>query len=272
MKDVAATVINLDDPFGAELLAGQAGGRRVIGYALGESKEVPPGIDVVRGMDLQVSRDGIRLRVATEDIVVPLQSHLLGGFNAQNLLAAFATLLALGLSAAEAASALQGAGGVRGRMEAVDASAGMPLVIVDYAHTPDGLRQVLASAREFCDDQLWCVFGCGGNRDSGKRPLMGAIAAELADRIVVTSDNPRDEDPRAIIASIVDGMPTPAQQQALVEPDRGAAVALAVTHAGPGDVVVIAGKGHETCQEVRGRRLPMSDHALVRAALRERRT
>jgi UDP-N-acetylmuramoyl-L-alanyl-D-glutamate--2,6-diaminopimelate ligase len=143
-------------------------------------------------------------------------------------------------------------------------------VVVDYAHTPDGLRQVLNSARDFCVGRLWCVFGCGGNRDTGKRPLMGAIAAELADAIVITSDNPREEDPLEIIGAIVDGMPSPVRQQTIVEPDRGAAIAMAVARAAVDDVVIVAGKGHENYQEVRGRRLPMSDHALVRAALKGR--
>lgn len=270
MTDVGASVINLDDAFGAALLQHQPAGRRRFAYTLRDAVEVPTGVTLVRGAHLTMDREGIRFDVLVDGVVVPVQTRLLGGFNAQNLLAAFATLLALGVTPAASAEALHGATGVRGRMEAIDPARDLPLVVVDYAHTPDGLRQVLVSAREICAGQLWCVFGCGGNRDTGKRALMGAIAAELADQIVITSDNPRDEDPQAIIDAIVDGMPTPAQQQAYIEPERAVAVALAVGRAAPGDVVIVAGKGHENYQEVRGRRLPMSDHALVRAALKER--
>jgi UDP-N-acetylmuramyl tripeptide synthase len=124
------------------------------------------------------------------------------------------------------------------------------------------------SARELCRGRLWCVFGCGGNRDPGKRPVMGAVAAELADNIIVTSDNPRDEDPAAIISQIVEGIPAPVPF--LTEVDRARAVAQAVTRADGDDVVIVAGKGHEDYQEIRGERLPMSDRALVLAALRER--
>jgi UDP-N-acetylmuramyl tripeptide synthase len=127
---------------------------------------------------------------------------------------------------------------------------------------------VLQSARELCRGRLWCVFGCGGNRDPGKRPVMGAVAAELADNITVTSDNPRDEDPAAIIAQIVEGIPAPVP--VVTEADRARAVASAILGARGEDVVVVAGKGHEEYQEVRGERLQMSDRALVLAALRER--
>ena len=152
-------------------------------------------------------------------------------------------------------------------MESFHPAQDSPLVLVDYAHTPDGLQQVLRSARELCGGRLWCVFGCGGNRDAGKRPLMGAIAAALADEVVLTSDNPRDEDPGRIIADIVTGMPQPAR--AWVEADRATAIAVAIAQAAADDVIVVAGKGHEDYQEVRGVRLPLSDRALVLAALRQ---
>lgn len=270
MTDVAASVINMDDQYGMELLARQPIGRKVFGYTLRADDIRMVRGSLLRGSGLKMDRTGISLDVSFDDQRATLQSRLLGGFNASNLLAALASLLALAVPLQQAILALRGIRGVRGRMEPVDPRPDQPLVVVDYAHTPDGLRQVLLSAREFCTGRLWCVFGCGGNRDSGKRPLMGAIAAELADAIVITSDNPRDEDPLEIIGAVVDGMPTPAQQQAYVEPDRAAAIALAINAAGVNDVVVVAGKGHESYQEVRGKRLPMSDHALVRAALKGR--
>jgi UDP-N-acetylmuramoyl-L-alanyl-D-glutamate--2,6-diaminopimelate ligase len=150
--------------------------------------------------------------------------------------------------------------GVPGRFEAVDA--GQPFtVVVDYAHTPDGLENLLRSAREITAGRLICVFGCGGDRDRAKRPLMGAIARRLADVAVVTSDNPRSEDPEAIIAEITAGFPMD------VEPDRRAAIRAAVAAAADGDVVVIAGKGHEQGQEVAGRTVPFDDREVAREAL-----
>ena len=141
-----------------------------------------------------------------------------------------------------------------------------PLVVVDYAHTPDALEQVLRALREAISGaaaRLICVFGCGGGRDRGKRPLMGAAAKRLADCVVITSDNPRDEDPRAIIAEIQQGV----RGESVVEPDRARAIACALRKARRGDVVLIAGKGHETYQETRGVRRPFSDVVVARAAL-----
>jgi len=152
---------------------------------------------------------------------------------------------------------------VPGRFEAVDE--GQPFtVLVDYAHTPDSLENVLRAARDLAEARLICVFGCGGDRDRGKRPLMGRIASELADVAIVTSDNPRSEEPGVIIEEIVAGM----GPGALVEPDRRAAIAQAIDLAGPGDVVVIAGKGHEQGQEFRDRKVPFDDREVAREALR----
>jgi UDP-N-acetylmuramoyl-L-alanyl-D-glutamate--2,6-diaminopimelate ligase len=150
--------------------------------------------------------------------------------------------------------------GVPGRFEAVDA--GQPFtVLVDYAHTPDGLENVLSSAREITAGRLICVFGCGGDRDRGKRPQMGRVARRLADLAIVTSDNPRSEDPEAIIAEIMDGVAMDA------EPDRRAAIERAVSLARPGDVLVIAGKGHEQGQQFADRTLPFDDRTVAREAL-----
>jgi UDP-N-acetylmuramoyl-L-alanyl-D-glutamate--2,6-diaminopimelate ligase len=153
-------------------------------------------------------------------------------------------------------------------MERVLAAKPGPAVIVDFAHTPDALAKALQAVREHCRGRLWCVFGCGGDRDPGKRAPMGAAAAAGADAVVVTSDNPRSEAPGDIIAAILAGIP--AGSRVRVEPDRAAAIAAAIAGAGADDVVLIAGKGHETWQEAGGQRVPFADAAVARAALENR--
>lgn len=265
--ELGAAVINVDDPFGLSLLDVLPAGVPAYACTLG-GVESAGRATLLRGSAIAVSRAGISMTATSAGRELRLRASLLGRFNAANLLLAFATITALGASWEEAGGALQGAIGVPGRMEAFQTGEDSPLVLVDYAHTPDGLRHVLQAARELCRGRLWCVFGCGGNRDPGKRPVMGAVAAELADSIIVTSDNPRDEDPAAIIAQIVEGIPAPVT--VVIEVDRTRAVASAIHGARSEDVVVVAGKGHEEYQEIRGQRLPMSDRALVLAALRER--
>jgi UDP-N-acetylmuramoyl-L-alanyl-D-glutamate--2,6-diaminopimelate ligase len=187
-----------------------------------------------------------------------------GRFNVSNALAAAVCAQGLGIDPATIAAGLAAVEGVEGRFELVDA--GQPFtVVVDYAHTPDGIAKVLRAAREICGGRLIVVFGAGGDRDHDKRPLMGAAASELADLAVVTSDNPRSEDPDAIIRDVLGG--TEGRPNVIVESDRGAAIAAALANARPGDVVVIAGKGHERGQEVAGRMLPFDDVEVARAAL-----
>ena len=189
-----------------------------------------------------------------------LHSRLMGEFNVSNLLVALATLLALGYPL-EALSAVSGQlQPVCGRMEVFQA-AGKPTVVVDYAHTPDALDKALLAARLHCQGQLWCLFGCGGDRDTGKRPLMGAIAEQYADRVVVTDDNPRSEEPRTIINDILSGMLDPGMVQAI--PGRAEAVTAAIMQAAPQDVILVAGKGHEDYQLVGNRRLDYSDRVTV---------
>jgi UDP-N-acetylmuramoyl-L-alanyl-D-glutamate--2,6-diaminopimelate ligase len=199
--------------------------------------------------------DGLRVRL-------PLP----GRFNVLNALAAIAMARRLGVADETSAAALAQTARVPGRMEHVGA-AGVD-VLIDYAHTPDALENVLRAARETSRGRVAVVFGCGGDRDRGKRPEMGAIAAALADSIVVTSDNPRGEDPQAIIDQIVAGIP--AGSAFAVEPDRGRAIERAILDAGSGDVVVVAGKGHETYQIVGERTLHFDDRDAARAALAER--
>ena len=191
-----------------------------------------------------------------------------GRFNALNLAAAYATGLALGVDAADVLDALADAPGVPGRFETVRGDD--VLGVVDYAHTPDALDNVLATAREIVPPgrQLWAVFGCGGDRDRTKRPEMAAVAEARADRVVLTSDNPRTEDPAAILADVVAGLSRPAD--ALVIADRAAAIQSAARQAAPGDVVVVAGKGHETYQIVGTTKHDFDDRAVLRAALAAR--
>jgi len=177
-------------------------------------------------------------------------------------------LLALEVPLEEALDGLARASPAPGRME-LHGLPGAPLAVIDYAHTPDALERALAALRPLAGGRLWCVLGCGGERDRGKRALMGAAAERGADRVVITDDNPRGEDGERIVADILAGMAHP--ERARVERDRGAAIALAVAAADAGDVVLIAGKGHERYQEVGTTRRPFSDAAALRAALRGRR-
>lgn len=176
---------------------------------------------------------------------LPVKTSLLGDFNIANILAASLSVLGAGYALADVAALIPSLQSVPGRMETFSAER-KPLVIVDYAHTPDALEQVLLAARRHCPGQLWCVFGCGGDRDRGKRPQMGAVAARLADQVVVTDDNPRTESPEQIIADIISGMGADSSHHA--HPGRADAVAWTIAQAGPEDVVVCAGKGHETYQ------------------------
>lgn len=258
---LATAVINLDDAVGRDL-AGRLAGRGVrrIGFALSPP---PAGCadELLLGEDLSFRNGGVSFVVRGTPIVAPL----VGRFNVSNLLAVIGVLLAAGVSPAEAAPALALLQPPPGRMETLGGEA-QPLVVVDYAHTPDALEKALATLRETAAaraGRLICVFGCGGDRDPGKRPQMGAIAAQLADSVWITSDNPRYEDPLAIIAAIAGAVGA----AATIEPDRAQAISGALASAAAADVVLLAGKGHETYQEVRGERRPFSDRDQARKAL-----
>jgi UDP-N-acetylmuramyl-tripeptide synthetase len=190
-------------------------------------------------------------------------SAVLGRHNASNLLATLAVLLACNVKLKDAVAALGRLAAVPGRMQRIGGGR-RPLAVIDYAHSPDALENALRTLRELTDGELWCVFGCGGDRDRGKRPLMGAAASRLADRVILTSDNPRFENPRAIINEVRRGV----RGGCTIEPDRRCAITSALRAAGRGDVVLIAGKGHEPYQEIRGVRHPFSDVQTARAALR----
>ncbi|MEQ9093185.1 MAG: UDP-N-acetylmuramoyl-L-alanyl-D-glutamate--2,6-diaminopimelate ligase, partial [Miltoncostaeaceae bacterium] len=245
--------VNLDDPYGRRLAA-ECG---ALGYAV-EARDAAVRPASVAGLDT-----GIRARVLTPRGEIEIVSALRGRFNLSNLLGAVAVGEVLGLDHGAVARGLAGVAGVPGRFEAVEAGQPFP-VIVDYAHTPDSLENVLATARELVDGgRLIVAVGCGGDRDRGKRPLMGAVAGRLADVAVITSDNPRGEEPDVIIGEILAGM-TDAPARVVVEPDRRAAIAAAVADAGPGDVVVVAGKGHEQGQERAGVITPFDDRVVAR--------
>jgi UDP-N-acetylmuramoyl-L-alanyl-D-glutamate--2,6-diaminopimelate ligase len=247
-------VVNVDDAFGQRLEA-ETRPARVAGYGFQRGAVV--------GEKLRLSQAGLHLAVHTDWGNAEIDAPLLGRFNATNLLAVLATLLVSGVKLDDACQALAHIAPPPGRMQTLGGNA-HPLVVVDYAHTPDALEKVLATLREIAGGgRLICVFGCGGNRDKGKRPLMGQAAAAGADEVWITSDNPRNEDPRHIIDDILAG----AGSKPRVEPDRARAIFEAIGGAHHGDVVVIAGKGHEDYQEVAGARLPFSDVAVARKAL-----
>ncbi|KJS08627.1 MAG: hypothetical protein VR73_05055 [Gammaproteobacteria bacterium BRH_c0] len=258
--DLGFAIINRDDDFGAQLLTELPSRIKGISYGLDAGADV-------RASDIVYSPEGINAQVTTLWGSGQLHSPLLGEFNLANLLAVIAAACAQGHNLAAVLAVLPQLKAVPGRMEQL-AIAEAPQVVVDYAHTPDALAKALQALRQHCTGKLWCVFGCGGDRDTGKRPQMGAIAAQLADQVVVTSDNPRSEDPQAIIADILAGIAD--LQTVRVEADRRAAIRLAIAAANPGDTVLIAGKGHEDYQLIGGTSLPFSDVAEARLALRDR--
>ncbi|MBD8881552.1 UDP-N-acetylmuramoyl-L-alanyl-D-glutamate--2,6-diaminopimelate ligase [Rhodanobacter sp. 7MK24] len=258
-----AAVINSDDAFGAQLLDQLPAEVR----ALRVSAKGDAAGDVTAG-NVVSSAEGLSFVLRTPWGAHTLRSHLLGLFNVANLLTVAACLGALGEPFERIVAALEKLQPVNGRMSRLGGHDGLPLVVVDYAHTPDALEQVLNAVRAHCRGRLICVFGCGGERDAGKRPLMGAIAARLADVSLVTDDNPRGENGDAIVAQIVAGMG--AAREYSVQRDRAAAIGQALEMAMVNDVVVIAGKGHETYQEGAAGKRPFDDMLVARAALERR--
>ncbi|MBT9590863.1 MAG: UDP-N-acetylmuramoyl-L-alanyl-D-glutamate--2,6-diaminopimelate ligase [Thiobacillus sp.] len=247
-------VLNVDDPFG-QRLESEVNAARVAGYGFQRGAVV--------GDTLRLSQSGLHLQVRTDWGNAEMEVPLLGRFNAANVLAALATLLVSDVKLEDACQALTHITPPPGRMQTLGGNM-HPLVVVDYAHTPDALEKVLATLREIVSGgRLICVFGCGGNRDKGKRPLMGQIAAAGADEVWITSDNPRNEDPQHIINEVLAG----ATDKSRIEPDRARAIFEAIGGAHQGDVVLIAGKGHEDYQEIAGERLPFSDVAVANKAL-----
>ena len=273
--DLQAAVVNLDDVQGYALVDA-LGGTSVGGMSpAGSSLDLwtcACGHDArLRGSDVRYDARGVSFRVHEGDTSAEVRTALIGHYNVSNLLGVIGVLRASGFTLADAAAACAGLTSVPGRMQPIAGAADAPRVVVDYAHTPDALDKALAALRPFADERggkLWCVFGCGGNRDAAKRPLMGAIAKRLADRVVVTSDNPRDESPDFIMSQILAGVI--GHDEIDVLENRADAIRHAVVDADARDVILLAGKGHEDYQEIGGARLPFSDAAQAAAALQSR--
>lgn len=276
-------VLNLDDAYGIELSQQLAGmDAKVIGYGFNEPAlpmRDSEKFRVVRGRNLKASPRGLEFDIEFENEFETeysgFKTNVVGRFNASNLLGVMATLLASGVRLVDAVRVLQHVHPVAGRMQQMGGG-DQPLVVVDYAHTPDALEKVLATLREIFptgfeanagsktrNPRLICVFGCGGERDRGKRPLLGAVATRLADEVIITSDNPRKEDPHVIIGEIAAG----AGGNFHIEEDRATAIYRAIQGAHKGDVVLIAGKGHEAYQEIDGEKLPFDDGEVARRIL-----
>lgn len=274
-------VLNLDDAFGAEIAEQlQDKGVEVVGYGLNDAALALAerlGLRMVYGGALRMDTHGFSLQIHSSWGGGELHNTLIGRFNVANLLGVMAVLLVSGVTLGNALHELSHISAVPGRMQTFSEN-GRPTVVVDYAHTPDALEKVLQAVREVVgrepvgthDSKIICVFGCGGDRDRGKRPMMGAIAAKLADVSIITSDNPRSEAPLDIIAAIVSGI-TSGKRKAkgtyqIIE-DRASAIAQAVLSAHATDIVLIAGKGHESYQEIRGVKYPFSDAEVAQRAL-----
>jgi UDP-N-acetylmuramoyl-L-alanyl-D-glutamate--2,6-diaminopimelate ligase len=249
-------VINADDAAGQRLIASLE--TPVLGFGRSPAAQV-------RLIEHRHTAGGMVLRLRTPRGEEQVESRLTGGFNCHNILAAFACGLALELAPEAVARGIAALDQVPGRFERVDLGQDFA-VIVDYAHSPASLETVLQTAREITRNRLICVFGCGGDRDRGKRPLMGGIAGRLADRVIITSDNPRSEAPEAIIAEIAAGLPDPGKAELIA--DRRQAIERALAAGRPGDVVVIAGKGHETVQLFADRAIEFDDRQVARQVLR----
>lgn len=250
--DLKFAVINSDDEYGRELAKQISAPTRLLRFGFSTPTERPD----VFASGLRLTPEGVQFHVTTPWGEGEVAANVMGQFNVSNLLAVMSVLLLRGMPFDEVLHKLSHVTPVPGRMECLRQT-DKPLVVVDYAHTPDALQQVLAALREHCTGQLWCVFGCGGDRDKGKRPLMGAIADRLADVIVLTNDNPRSESPTAILNDIQTGL-TGLSECHIIE-DRAAAIAHAIHNAVPGDIVLLAGKGHEDYQLIGGKRLSFSD-------------
>ena len=266
--ELRTSVINIDDPFGLVLARRLvAEGREVIACTLhGANLGAVPGARVLHADRLQAAPAGLRFNLVWAGHQADVNVRMVAPFNVSNLIAVAGVLLARGVDFSSLAPVLSRLVPPQGRMQLVGGVC-EPLVVVDYAHSPDALAKVLEALRATVHTRggrLVCVFGCGGDRDPGKRPMMGEIARSLADRVVVTSDNPRSEDPLRIIEAIAAGAGPQAEQVV----DRAQALARAIGEAGPDDVVLIAGKGHEPYQEILGQRLPFSDLEQARLALR----
>jgi UDP-N-acetylmuramoyl-L-alanyl-D-glutamate--2,6-diaminopimelate ligase len=253
-------IINHDDSYGRKWFGELNGGMQMLSFGLEEGAELS-------GKVLAMDVNGMTIRINGPWGAEDVHTCLLGEFNASNLLATAGTLALLGMPWHQVLHQLELMQPVPGRMMRLGGEEGQPVVVVDYAHTPDALESALQAVRAHLDGKLVCVFGCGGNRDQGKRPQMGRAAELLADDVFVTSDNPRNESANQIIEDVIAGFEKPSQ--ATIEPDRATAIQQAIANCKPGDVVLVAGKGHETWQEIGGRKIPFSDEITILNALED---
>ncbi len=255
-ENLKYAVLNCDDAFGQVLEKDlKAAGKAVLTYGITQGD--------VQAVDVKFENTHFTFNATTSFANAPPRSapvkvNLVGKFNVYNVLAVLATLLASKVSLADAVDAILHIEPAKGRMQMLGGG-GLPLVVVDYAHTPDALEKVLETLKMQASSKLICVFGCGGNRDTGKRPLMGKVASNLADAVVVTSDNPRDEAPDSIIDDILKGVHGNFHSNLIVELDRAKAISIGILSAKPNDIVLIAGKGHEEYQEIKGNKHYYSD-------------
>jgi UDP-N-acetylmuramoyl-L-alanyl-D-glutamate--2,6-diaminopimelate ligase len=259
-------IINADDPFGQTLLSETSVPKKI---AFGLKKTSVSGCDLVYYRKYSTNARGV-----SADIITPwgeghFKSRLLGDFNLSNILAVLSALCVLGVSFEHALQCVSTLETVPGRMQSLGGGK-LPTVVVDYAHTPDALQKALEALRAHTSGKIWCVFGCGGERDHGKRPIMGQIAERFSDQLVITNDNPRSEDPKTIVDEIISGLICP--WAAEVELDRGTAIAHAIDCAAAGDMVLIAGKGHEPYQLIGKERIPFNDIEQVKQHISRKRS
>lgn len=256
-RQCRTAVCNADDPWTERLLQGST--CPTVSFGIEQPADLT-------AQGIRLFSDSVSFTVVSEEERAAVHLRVPGRFSVYNTLGAMASCRALGISLADSAAALETFGGIKGRMEVVPTPGKAYTVLIDYAHTPDALENVLQTARSFTEGRLIAVFGCGGDRESTKRPLMGAIAGRLSDLAIVTSDNPRSEEPAEIIAQILPGLESSGGAY-LVESDRRAAIALAMGQAQTGDTVLLCGKGHETYQEIRGACVPLDEREIVRSQL-----
>jgi len=275
-RSLKRVVINADDPFGMKIIKLLPDNIAVnlyttqakVSCSVPEPEKQRLTITSLSTKDCKATEQGLSADLKSSWGSKKLTSRLMGDFNLSNLLCALSELCLQGFSLSESVQALSRAYGAPGRMQRFG-GASMPLIIIDYAHTPDALENALNAAKQHCQRRLWCVFGCGGDRDTRKRPKMGKIVAEIADRVVITNDNPRNEPPNDIIADILRGIDKSDSDKITIEEDRSAAIAYAFRNALAYDVILVAGKGHEAYQQVGTQKLPFSDVECVQNLLGE---
>ena len=262
MLSVKFALINVDDEYASQLIQALPEHVQAFGYSIeGKSLDIP----MLTATKISILSHGFTAEIKTPWGEGSFRSSLLGRFNIANLLAVLGVLCLMDINFKDALQSLEQLTTVPGRMVTIKISEETPLVVVDYSHTPDALEKALSVLHEHCSGKIWCVFGCGGDRDRGKRPIMGQIAERCSDHFIITNDNPRTEDPKQIVADILSGLAAP--EKAVIEYDRGKAIRLAIHAADANDVVLIAGKGHENYQILGGETIHFDDVEEARAAL-----